>query len=64
VTREHIEVTVQILDVNGQVGRRLGAVDQDRNIPGVRQCYNCFHGIDGAEGVGEMNQSNEPSSIC
>ena len=48
VAREHVEVAVERLHVDGQVRRRLGAVDQHRHAAACASRDHLLHGIDRA----------------
>lgn len=59
VTGEHEEIRVHGLDIDGQMGRGLGAVDQNRHAAGMGQGYDLLDRIDRAEGVRDMSDGDE-----
>ncbi len=48
VPGEDVEVAVEVLDIYGEMGYGLGAIDQYRDIVGMSGGYNFFDGVDGA----------------
>ena len=52
VAGEGVEVAAQFPHVYGYVGHRLGPVQQHGNAPAVGQLDDFFHRVDGAQGVG------------
>ena len=60
VAREGVEVAVEVPHVHLHVRHRLGAVEEDRGVPAVRQLDDSADGVDRAEGVGEVRHGDEP----
>src|SRR5262249_60898965 len=59
VTRECIEVTVEILDVNSVVRRRLSSIDHHRNISTVGQPNHLPSWIYRSQRIRDMRDRNE-----
>ena len=63
VPREDEEVAVQVLHIHREVRRGLGTINQDRNAMRVSQCDQPLDWVDRTEGIGEVNQRDQPGSI-
>ena len=59
---ERVEVTVEVADVQRQMWRGLGAVDQHDGATLVGQCGQFLCRIDGAESVGDVREGDDPSA--
>ncbi len=59
VGRKDKEIAVELADVDREVGHRLRAVDQDRHAAGVGELDHLAHRVDGAEGVGDVDHSDD-----
>jgi len=59
VAGEGVEVAVQVAHVHLQVGHGLGAVHEDGDAPGVGHLHHPPGGVHGAEGVGDVGESEQ-----
>ena len=59
VAGERVEVAAERLHVDGEVGCRLRAIDQDRHAAGVGQVGDGADRVDRADGVGNVGQRQQ-----
>ena len=62
VSREYEEISVERLDIDRQMWRRLCAIHQHRHPTSVSQCDDFFDWIDGPERVGNMSHGDKLGS--
>ena len=60
VAGKGVVVAVELPDVDPDVGRGLGAVNQDRRVPAVRRFDHPPHRVDGAQHVRDMGNRDKP----
>lgn len=64
MARPRVEVGIDHPQVDGNLGNRLGPVDEDRRAGGVRAAHDVRHRIDGADDVRDVNECEEFRLAC
>ena len=63
MTREDIEVCIEVLHVNGHVGDALSAVHQDGYAVAVRRANHLFDGVYGAQHVAYVRHADQSGTL-
>ena len=62
VAGEDVEIGIEVLDVDGQMHRRLAAIDQHRDAPGMGDADDLLHRHDGAERIRHLGDGDDPGA--
>ena len=60
---EDVEIAVEIAHVDGAMGHRLAAVDQQLGAGVMGEAGDLGDGKDAAEGVGDMGDGHQPAAL-